>query len=81
MTIHPREIDPPPGCPHCFTDPANWVGVEIRGVYDGVLYWECMRCHRATPRHFPTGSRHRQHSERFAERHNKAVQIREGGSW
>jgi Zn ribbon nucleic-acid-binding protein len=20
------------------------VGVEVRGVYDGVLYWECLSC-------------------------------------
>lgn len=28
--------------PTCPNDPAHkFVGVEIRGVYDGVLFWEC----------------------------------------
>lgn len=45
-------------CPTCYTsligsvipntDPPEhyslWLGVEVRGVYDGVLYWECPYC-------------------------------------
>lgn len=27
------------------------VGVEVRGLYDGVLYWECPDCHKQWPRH------------------------------
>jgi hypothetical protein len=32
-------------CPTCGnTDGSKLMGVEVRGVYDGVLYWACMRC-------------------------------------
>jgi hypothetical protein len=45
-------------CPHCGTDQrgqpipgdpqgrrySRTLGVEIRGVYDGVLYWQCPDC-------------------------------------
>lgn len=45
-------------CPHCgvdlayeVTDPtgktwtgSHMIGVEIQGVYDGVLYWQCPAC-------------------------------------
>jgi len=30
-------------------------GVEVRGVYDGVLYWECPACQHAWSR-WPEGS-------------------------
>jgi hypothetical protein len=32
------------------------VGVEIWGVYDGVLYWQCQRCQHRRHR-FPEGTR------------------------
>ena len=25
----------------------HMVGIEIRGVYDGVLYWRCGKCNKA----------------------------------
>lgn len=28
----------------CDCDPAWVCGVEIRGVYDGVLFWQCRQC-------------------------------------
>lgn len=43
--------DPP--CPQCKgKDP---FGVEIRGVYDGILLWECRYCGHRWPR-FPEGT-------------------------
>lgn len=29
------------GCPRCGLERAQVYGVEVRGVYDGVLYWQC----------------------------------------
>jgi hypothetical protein len=44
-------------CPQCqVLDP--W-GVEVRGAYDGVLYWECSACHHMWPR-FSDGRLHEQ---------------------
>lgn len=40
-------------CPRCGEDnPHNILGHEILGVYDGVLYWVCMKCGIAFPRDF-----------------------------
>jgi Zn ribbon nucleic-acid-binding protein len=39
-------------CPECYT--ASMIGVEIQGVYDGVLYWECLYCGHRWHR-FPAG--------------------------
>lgn len=30
-------------CPNCRVG-NTWVGIEVRGDYDGVLYWECSFC-------------------------------------
>jgi len=35
-------------CPHCGSRAI--IGVEIRGVYDGVGYWQCTSCSMATNR-------------------------------
>ena len=35
-------------CPECDTN--EIVGVEVQGVYDGVLYWRCGACRFAWPR-------------------------------
>jgi hypothetical protein len=32
-------------CPHCGATGGDVIGVEIRGVYDGVLFWMCARNH------------------------------------
>jgi len=43
----------PPTCPDCRSH--NRVGVEVQGVYDGVLFWRCDDCptdyHRFAPDH------------------------------
>ena len=49
-------------CPACGAgDPA---GVEVRGVYDGVLFWRCQQC--GAPFHrWPEGSPFRERAEPF----------------
>jgi len=38
-------------CPLCGTEEdEDFVGSEIRGVYDGVLFWICKKCDYAFPR-------------------------------
>lgn len=31
-------------CPECKATDADIMGYEVQGVYDGVLYWQCMKC-------------------------------------
>jgi hypothetical protein len=49
-----------PNISHCPECKAEWkgdksalVGIEIRGEYDGVSYWECRNCNTAWRRNFP----------------------------
>lgn len=44
-------------CPRCGTD-EHTVGVEVTGVYDGILFWRCTACRTAWHR-WPEG--HWQH--------------------
>lgn len=40
-------------CPQCGNEEQGKIcGWEICGVYDGVLFWVCLRCHHAFPRPF-----------------------------
>lgn len=40
-------------CPECGNDdPKKIAGYEVQGVYDGVLYWICVKCQFAWPRSF-----------------------------
>lgn len=40
-------------CPHCQADLrydgdySRAIGIEIRGVYDGALYWRCPYCQKS----------------------------------
>lgn len=46
-------------CPRCNNDDQHLIhGVEIRGVYDGVLYWHCVVCGHDWPRFDPPDRRH-----------------------
>jgi RNase P subunit RPR2 len=36
-------------CPEC-GKPGNVCGVEIQGVYDGILFWRCLDCGHAWQR-------------------------------
>jgi hypothetical protein len=42
------------------------VGVEIQGVYDGVLFWRCTACGTASHR-WPAGHYLRERAARFVE--------------
>ena len=46
-------------CPGCgqVAEPADLVGVEIQGVYDGVLVWQHVGCGHRWPR-FASGRLH-----------------------
>ena len=49
------------------------IGVEVPGVYDGVLYWQCPDCGRAWVRNFGDYDRLNTLSAEYVERHNKEV--------
>ncbi len=40
----PESSAPDLKCPRCAGEP---LGVEVRGVYDGVLFWKCQACGKA----------------------------------
>lgn len=42
------------GCPMCGARKESWIGHQVRGKYDGVLFWECMTCHHVWARKFGT---------------------------
>lgn len=44
-------------CPQCEDD--GPLGVEVRGVYDGVLFWKCQACGHAWNRWPENSCRHR----------------------
>jgi hypothetical protein len=56
------------GCPKCAAE--TYVGYEVRGVYDGVLYWLCPICGHAWPR-FTGTDRLAGLSEKYADDHNR----------
>lgn len=44
-----------PTCPNCNkARQEDWVGHQVRGVYDGVLFWECSKCGHVWTRNFGT---------------------------
>jgi ribosomal protein L37AE/L43A len=44
-------------CPSCgeLDSDRPFIGVEIRGVYDGPVIWECSTCKHRWPRFHPPG--------------------------
>lgn len=60
----------PPACPNCGADltaPGGYfrvIGVEVRGVYDGVLHWLCPDCGHTWHR-WPDGHPYRQRAEPY----------------
>lgn len=56
-------------CPNCgISDQSRIAGHEVRGVYDGVLFWQCLECGHAWAREWPAGGRlHQVASEMVAE--------------
>lgn len=59
-------------CPECRNNDGNKIaGHEVRGVYDGVLYWQCLECGLAWPREFSESyHRLRQTSQEYVDRYN-----------
>lgn len=55
------------------------IGVNIRGEYDGVLYWTCPDCGFAWPRQFGDQPAHRLNvkSTAFAMEHNQRMREEE----
>lgn len=41
-------------CPSCGATGGDVAGVEVRGVYDGTLFWSCVKCGNRWQR-FPEG--------------------------
>lgn len=62
-------------CPECGNaDPERVTGLEVQGVYDGVLYWACGECRHAWPRW--THEEHRTRAElaeKYANKHNERI--------
>jgi transposase-like protein len=59
-------------CPQCDnSDEQQMTGVEVRGIYDGVLFWVCESCGSAFPRDHGFPYRNIQ-SEIYAEKYNVA---------
>lgn len=47
-----------PTCPKCGnSDQSKVHGYEIRGVYDGILFWGCAVCGHKWPRFMPSSGR------------------------
>lgn len=63
------------GCPFCGASQARWLGHEIRGVYDGVLFWTCMACAHAWPRW--TDGRRGEIAGSYAYEINAALSVRD----
>ena len=51
---------------------SNCIGIEVQGVYDGVLYWMCPVCNHRWHR-FPEGHPLRARAEQFVNRPDGAV--------
>ena len=60
------------GCPHC--GDTDYIGFEVRGVYDGVLYWVCSKCNYAWARFTDGRTRLTQLSREYADEHNHQQQ-------
>lgn len=46
-------------CPQCSnTDEQEFLGIEVQGTYDGVIFWSCLVCNHYFPR-FSEGKLHR----------------------
>ena len=56
-------------CPECGFE--AYLGYEVMGVYDGVLYWACPNCGHAWPRFTAPVDRLSILSARYADEHNQ----------
>lgn len=64
-------------CPECGNDDGSKiVGHEVRGVYDGVLYWVCLACDWAWSRDWTGYRKRKELAELMVRRHNTARALR-----
>jgi hypothetical protein len=56
-------------CKKCGAFPL--IGVEVQGVWDGVLYWRCSDCESCTHR-FPKGHSLREKAEPYVDKEDDA---------
>ena len=63
-------------CPSCEASDNALVGVEIRGVYDGVLFWRCTTCGYAWNRWKPEIGRRWSIAQSYVDQINMAVRER-----
>jgi hypothetical protein len=58
-------------CPNCGNnEQGKMLGHEVRGVYDGVLVWECLGCRHAWPRDFGSMERRNLAAREYADQLN-----------
>jgi hypothetical protein len=56
-------------CPKCHG--LDVLGHEVRGLYDGVLFWQCCRCGWSFPRDFGAARTLQIHSVNYAGAMNR----------
>lgn len=59
-------------CPACESG-EHVVGVEVRGVYDGVLFWKCDGCGHAWSRNWSGFGRRQEIADAMVAAHNRVV--------
>lgn len=60
-------------CPQCQAAAGDLMGHEVQGVYDGVLYWSCLKCGAIWPRDFGDWDRLNKASARAVAEHALAL--------
>jgi hypothetical protein len=64
-------VQPELTCPDCFnTEGEKILGYQVRGAYDGTMFWVCLVCGIAWPRDFGTNTRLVQQSKGYASWYN-----------
>lgn len=60
-------------CPHCGAGVEHIVGHEVRGIYDGALFWACVRCARAWSRDWTGYGRRQRIADEYVRQFNDAA--------
>ena len=60
-------------CPHCGNTTPDIAGHEVRGVYDGVLFWSCDECLRAWSRDWTGFGRRQEIADTHVQKWNDNV--------
>lgn len=61
-------------CPSCGAGERDIIGHEVRGVYDGVLYWSCALCKLAWNRWDESYGRRHETAQHLVQAWNDTVQ-------